>query len=321
MSKMLWRYLIAVGIMGGSCRRDFTIEGTAGDWKPVLYCIPSTLRDTTYIQFSWSRPLNGGTEVATRTESTDVSFRLNGVEKEVNSSALQKGGISGSLFYVPGRLQEGDKVEVRVALPHGEPVAAKTVIPSEFPLRGVEVFDVEAYGKKAVRFRVTFRDCPETVDYYGIRVWCRHFVEGRSTGNPTPCPLVLNTDREPLMNDKFGVDGVFHLSEGFYQDLYIYDDRKINGRIYTLSLDFIGEDAGTSDLFDDKLLYKLEMYALSEDLYKYLKSLNALNNNDLGKAGLAPVHKKYSNIVNGIGIVAGCNIYETGWMEASSLSD
>ena len=50
-------------------------------------------------------------------------------------------------------------------------------------------------------------------------------------------------------------------------------------------------------------------------MYKYLKSINDIDNNDLGEYGLAPIRSHYTNIENGIGLLGGCNIYETDWIE------
>ena len=50
-------------------------------------------------------------------------------------------------------------------------------------------------------------------------------------------------------------------------------------------------------------------------MYKYLKSINDIDNNDLGEYGLAPIHSHYTNIENGIGLLGGCSIYETDWIE------
>ena len=321
--KKLWAgYLLAACVVGSSCDGEVTIKGTEGEQKPVLYCFPSNLSDTTFIRFSWSKSVNGNEGINRDREGVGISFWLNGEERKVTSvvSDTQSGGS----FFVLGRLEEGDDISVRVKLPDGKTVSAVTEVPSPFPLKKVRIKEVEAYGTRAVRFEVTLQDRRTTEDYYGVKVLYRYPYDGLDldeTKDPVSCTLMLNTDNEPLLNDRFGVDDVFHLSDDFYQHLYIWNDRKIDGREYTLSLDFLLDNKDALRMSEGNPLFKLVLYSLSEDLYKYLKSVNALNNNDLGKAGLAPVHKKYTKVVTGLGIVAGCNVYETDWMEASSLSE
>ena len=53
---------------------------------------------------------------------------------------------------------------------------------------------------------------------------------------------------------------------------------------------------------------------LSKEMYTYLKSLNRINNNDLGGYGLAPIRSHYTNVENGIGLLGGCNVYESEWI-------
>ena len=60
--------------------------------------------------------------------------------------------------------------------------------------------------------------------------------------------------------------------------------------------------------------FKIYLYKLSKEMYTYLKSLNRINNNDLGGYGLAPIRSHYTNVENGIGLLGGCNVYESEWI-------
>lgn len=297
-----------------SCDKEVTVRNVEENGRLVVYCVPSNVRDTTFIQLLWSRALKGGVESERAAGRAEVSFRVNGVEKET-------GYVGKNLFYAVGRLKVGDEIEIMAQVPGVPAVSARTVIPANFPLKKVEGVRLNISGYQAVRFRITLQDYAETENYYGVRILCKRvFLEGISmpTSDSVVRPLTLNVDNEPLMNDKLGVDDVFDLSNDFYQRLYIYNDSQINGKTYTLSLDcFERNSVGKSA--NEKVYYKIALFTLSPELYKYLKSVNALNNNDLGKIGLAPVYKSYTNIINGIGIAGGCNLYETDWMEASSF--
>lgn len=319
--KKLWAALCLPMIgMCVSCDKEVTVENGTENGKLVVYCIPSNARDTTFIQLLWSRALNGETKADKPVDRAEVSFQVNGMDRETGYAGLLPGHEEKNMFYAVGKLKEGDRIEIRAQIPGLPVVTAQTSIPSCFPLEHVEGVRLNVCGYQAVRFRITLRDCATTENYYGIRILRKRvFRGGVSVGLPDSVvkPLILNVDNEPLMNGKLGVDDVLDLSNDFYQHLYIYDDNQINGKTYTLSLDCFERSADAGQPADEKVYYKVVLFTLSPDLYKYLKSVNTLHNNDLGKVGLAPIYKRYTNIINGIGIVGGCHLQETDWIESS----
>ena len=50
-------------------------------------------------------------------------------------------------------------------------------------------------------------------------------------------------------------------------------------------------------------------------MIKIVWSIKDINNNELGNYGLAPIRSHFTNIENGIGILGGCNIYESEWLD------
>ena len=48
-----------------------------------------------------------------------------------------------------------------------------------------------------------------------------------------------------------------------------------------------------------------------------MKSLNEQNNNELGNVELAPMRATYTNVENGFGLVGGCSLRQTEWMDMS----
>ena len=77
----------------------------------------------------------------------------------------------------------------------------------------------------------------------------------------------------------------------------------------------VGVDAGYEDEEQKETIeFKIYLYKLSKEMYTYLKSLNRINNNDLGGYGLAPIRSHYTNVENGIGLLGGCNVYESEWI-------
>ena len=109
----------------------------------------------------------------------------------------------------------------------------------------------------------------------------------------------------------------------FYQNLYYWADTKIQGKSYTLRLntnyeadyedDFITPDG--YEHIKKQVKYRITLYSLSQEFYRYLKSLNDQKNNGLGNSELAPIRSTYTNVINGIGVVGGCRMLQTEWTD------
>lgn len=89
----------------------------------------------------------------------------------------------------------------------------------------------------------------------------------------------------------------------------------LNGKSYTLHLGTYYREDYDHEYSKTFRYYKIYLYRFSEEMYKYLKSVNDINDNELGEYGLAPIRSHYTNIENGIGLLGGCSIYETDWIE------
>ena len=98
--------------------------------------------------------------------------------------------------------------------------------------------------------------------------------------------------------------------------------RRVQGKTYTLRMngyyfaDGVWEEEG--ERRSQLHTYKLRLYTLSPEMYRYLKSLNDNANNELGHAGLAPLRNLYTNVEGGFGVLGGCRIVETGWLDNPS---
>ncbi len=101
----------------------------------------------------------------------------------------------------------------------------------------------------------------------------------------------------------------------YYQDLYIWNDDMISGKEYTLKINVELEYNDEEDNFSSTYNYKVCLYRLSPELYKFLKSLNDISNNELGQNGLAPIRSHYSNITDGFGFLGAASLYETPWLD------
>ena len=135
--------------------------------------------------------------------------------------------------------------------------------------------------------------------------------------------LALNLDDEPLLNTSSGLDDILMIENGFYRNLYYWDDTKIQGKSYTLRLNTYYETDYEDDFITPEgvehikcqVKYRISLYNLSEEFYRYLKSLNDQKNNGLGNSELAPIRSTYTNVSNGIGVVGGCRMFRTEWID------
>ena len=60
--------------------------------------------------------------------------------------------------------------------------------------------------------------------------------------------------------------------------------------------------------------YRVELFSLSPEFYHMLKSINDINNNDIGAHGLAFIQPTYTNISGGYGCVAGYGCVKSAWL-------
>lgn len=303
-----------------SCSHDFELKGMDAAEKLVLYCMPDAGSDTTLIQLYRSQPVTqqkkeGKKEIA----NARITFSVNDTEQVVRYAETDEPSVPAGCYYVVGRWNEADVIRVRAEADGLPPVYSETTIPESFPLKKVDMVRKQDIDNK-LQFRITFQDDGEE-NYYGIRIVKRVVYEdlGNNENNYTYTnALDLDLNDEPLLNNRTGLDATFDYSTDFYQYLYIWSNEQILNREYTLRLNTDYSGDWEADEWSDNSLhayYKMYFYALSPEFYKYLKSLNDIKNNELGDKGLAPIRSNYTNIENGIGVLGGCQVTETEWLE------
>lgn len=83
-----------------SCTHEFSLTEVDAERKIVLFCMPSTLGDTTLIQVARSRVIHNQ---GTNTDSKPfLVFRLNGEEKEIYYTEVSTGLLPARSYYVVG---------------------------------------------------------------------------------------------------------------------------------------------------------------------------------------------------------------------------
>lgn len=302
-----------------SCSYDFDLKGTDAAEKLVLYCMPDADSDTTLIQLYVSQPvIQQKKESGGKLKNACITFSVNGIEQAVRYAETNEPSAPAGCYYVVGQWKEADVIRIRAEADGLPPVYSETVIPASFPLKKVDMVLKQGIEDK-LQFRVTFQNGGKEC-YYGVRVLKKVVYEDyRDPENNSTYvdPLELDLDDEPLLNAMTGLDATLDYSTDFYQYLYIWSNEQILNKEYTLRLNTYYSSDWEADEWGNSLhtFYKMYFYALSPEFYKYLKSLNDIGNNELGNKGLAPIRSSYTNIENGIGVLGGCQVAETGWLE------
>ena len=95
----------------------------------------------------------------------------------------------------------------------------------------------------------------------------------------------------------------------------LYDQNLKNEAISQEDYDEIYDYGNEQEHVIAKRKYRITLYTLSEEFYKYLKSINDQQNNDLSNSELAPMRITYTNVNRGLGIVGGCRLIRTEWID------
>jgi hypothetical protein len=374
MKKYYYIALASLLLMTG-CKDSFDMDDLHEKAKLVVNCFPS-MEDTTWIEVTHSIPVGKGATTNLQYNSMEVRnahvvYTVNGEQRVVG----WKDGISipgteakmSGRYFVTGRHQVGDRVDIKVSAPDYADVNASTVVGEGVPvtldsLIETQVYDEEdQYTRSVYQLSATFTDPATTTDYYAVRVRCKHY-QGTAIGDLRPeyvnndlydndewrhvvwslrheweyenvCsgwgevydfhlqldsiysqPEIL-TMSEPLLQPLGGIDSDFGFGNDFYQNFYIFTDEDINGQTYTLHLNISAYHVQAP--FDEygfrPVQYQVQLYHLTPEMYRYVKSINDVDNNDLVEGGFSMVQLTYSNVRGGIGIVGGYGYSESDW--------
>lgn len=285
----------------------------------MVYCFP-TEGDTTLVSVAKSLPVasvKGNVDTLSR-EKVDahIIYKVNGVEQTVKRIANEeeaqlftrstKSDVLSQLvgqYYVVGKQKAGDKISIQVSAPDFSSVSASTYIPEKV---GVELGDVKLEMKSSDgynpitidRVEAVFHDNPSSEDYYSVKLKLQTKEASKSQ--------MLLTENEPLLNKRTKIDDDFGMDDYVYFDnAYIFNDRTINGKTYTLHFDVLSNSYHNSFY---RFSYVVDLYKVTPEYYRFLKSINDAQSNSWADVGLMQVTPTYSNVKGGFGVVAGYNI-------------
>lgn len=152
------------------------------------------------------------------------------------------------------------------------------------------------------------------LDYKNREEYAEHVWDFSTLWENITYPEIV-TSSEPLLskksslNDDFGFD-IYK----FFNGAYIFNDQTINGQTYTMHLEVDANDDYWNPSYGWDCLYgfnySVELYKVTPEYYRFLKSINDAQSNSWADAGLMQVTPTYSNVKGGFGVVAGYNTFE-----------
>ena len=331
-----------------SCNEDFDIDTIGEDPLMVVYCFPST-SDTTIIQVSVSTPMNQSIrpDLETDISNADISYRVNGYDYPVIAVghgeyyAIGKHSVN-DLVDILVSADSLPSVSGTATIPTDCSIQLNSV-------KRIQRYDRDS-GTTIPQDQIaaTFTDVSSAKDYYAFRVKMRSYkgtasaytlnergekVASQYTKIATMEQYLqlkaqhpelewefnytqvvnsyptLNLEDEPLLHPINKVDDQFGFTNLFYQNFYIVDDATFNGESYTLHLNVPAKL--TVGNFKEE--YQVEIYYITKDFYKFIKSINDVENNDLAVRGFSLVTPTASNVTGGIGLIGAFNKSESSF--------
>ena len=286
-----------------SCKDNFHLEDNGNVPKIVAYCFPSRT-DTTFIDVSASSPIkaNGNSNNIHPIDDANIIYKINDVPQKV--SFRGKGA-----YYVVGASHAGDRISMEISAEGFAPVSAQTTMPEGTPISIDKVLDIKKYDSdyEDVRYftqlQASFTDNATTKDFYALIVTNSSYYQSSYEDTiltvKESTVVELDISDEPVLHPLQDIDNDFGFSRNFINNLYYFNDALFNGKTYTLHLN-IPKFSYYGDM-------QVILYKISPEFYRFLKSINDMNNNDLAQKGFSQIMPTISNIKGGIGILAGCN--------------
>jgi hypothetical protein len=289
--------LVIVLASASGCEKEIPISPDDSAPKVVLNAIINCTSEANSVKLSESVPLFSAAE-ASRIENPNLQLKINGLDKEITFDTYKD---IHSYYRFTEPLSPGDKVEIGgYTSKHGAFSGFDNVpFPAEIVSVSTEWFRGKVNDVSYLRTLIKIKDNPDAKNYYRIVIRDKTLFDSGTDESTIPWNLQeVYVDQEILFNNITGIGGDDdHIYRVFPDDLF-------QGKEYTLNVYIRKDRFNTSDFESVRHLVKVEIHALSENLYKYLRSLELSSAEDNFQE---PV-KIFSNVNGGYGIVGIYNV-------------
>lgn len=302
-----------------ACRDDFNIVSTDTNNKLVAYVFPSTA-DTTYIQLWKSIPVGTKRSIsASEVREANIQYSVNGMPRKVYKK-------ENGMYYTTGKQQTGDLINLSVSTDSLPNVESQGSIPQAIPIISDNTIYVTRIGEDNIKdtyyqIQAHFTDPEATADYYAVRILVKDIApKNDSYENLQDLDSAyfwadINTKDEIVLNHISDIDNSLGFNNMFYRNFYIFNDHNINGLTHTLRLNVLSYQTAMTSQVPISRSFKVFLYKLSPEYYKFLKSINELANNKLARYGLSQMKPSFTNIRGGFGVLGCYALSESDWMK------
>lgn len=290
--------VVVIAIMGG-CEKEVPISREDSIPKVVLNAIINCTSDVNSVKLSESVSLFSSAE-AGQIENPDLQLKINGSDKKITFDTYKD---NHSYYHFAEPLFPGDKVKISGhTTKHGTFSSFDYApIPAEIVSVNTGWFTGKANNISYLRTLIKIKDNPDTRNYYRIVIRDKTLLGKEADESAIPWNLQdVYVDQEVLFNDIAGIGGGNKEAHKYR----IFTDGLFQGKEYILNVYIRKNRFDTSGFKPARHFVKVEIHALSENLYKYLRSLELAS---IEKNFQEPV-RLYSNISGGYGIVGIYNV-------------
>ena len=307
MTKQVLFFILITLCMLTSCGDNIDIRQGEPP-KFVIYAFPSA-SDTISITISVTKPAGHNTPALSHA-TISVTCQTNGKADVIMfADSSNVSGLPVLTYYAIGKHKTGDRVRVSVVpASHQDGLDltkawGETQIPKSPSIDSISMDTIFHKEDDYTRFRVAFHKT-HGVQYYAVRVKGMEYFE--SVDSVSCVSEEIETSLEPLLNGLTDTELNFGTNNDFYHLMYVFDSSQVTSQAVTLRLCVLGQPYTSA--------YRVELFSLSPDFYQVLKSINDINNNDIGTHGLAFIQPTYTNISGGYGCVAGYGCVKSAWL-------
>ena len=307
MTRQALSFILFVFCILTSCSDNIDIrQGEAP--KFVIYAFPS-VSDTIPITISVTQPADYHTPAISHAKINVMCLINDKADEIIFADSSNVSGLPVLTYYAIGKHKTGDRIRVSVE-PTGhqndlnlERAWGETEIPESPSIDSISMDTIFHKEDDYTRLRVAFHKT-HGVQYYAARVKGMEYFE--SVDSVSCVSEEIETSLEPLLNGLTDTELNFGTNNDFYHLMYVFDSSQVTSQAVTLRLCVLGQPYTSA--------YRVELFSLSPDFYQVLKSINDINNNDIGTHGLAFIQPTYTNISGGYGCVAGYGCVKSAWL-------
>lgn len=228
-------------------------------------------------------------------------------------------------YVLPGcRVKAGDRLLLKAEAPGFDPVEGETIVPDPLEVLSVDTvrfsqFGYASYEYPCLRLYIRFRDKPDERNYYRLIVERQtEYRMGDSLITTSSMyrsdqyimdwlslryedPVFRATSTNPAIEQ---LDG-YTCRGTFSDDMFDGDEYTVRSSFWSIDNSFKGDSVTATVHYDVSLM------AISEDYYHYLTVIRnfSITLGDAYLDGLIEPSSTYTNVKDGFGIVAGCQLY------------